>query len=224
MTAQTVTRAQLSEAVYQEVGLSRNESADLVETVLREISDTLTRGEPVKISSFGSFSVRQKGQRVGRNPKTGQEVPILPRKVLVFRASNVLKARINNALANDTPIAVAYVDEGGRPHLSLRGSTQVYSDTQLSIWARSSTTGIAAAIDKNPNVELLYRDNGSRSTLVMTGKARVETSDAIRRKIFEGSPEVEQNHESWESGAAIIIDLTTVNGATPDGRVRMKVS
>ena len=99
MTAQTVTRAQLSEAVYQEVGLSRNESADLVETVLREISDTLTRGEPVKISSFGSFSVRQKGQRVGRNPKTGQEVPILPRKVLVFRASNVLKARINNALS-----------------------------------------------------------------------------------------------------------------------------
>ena len=80
------------------------------------------------------------------------------------------------------------------------------------------------AVANNPNVELLYRDNGSRSTLVMTGRARVETSDAIRRRIFEGSPEVEQNHESWESGAAIIIDLTSVNGATPDGRVRMKVS
>ena len=102
MAAQTVTRAQLCEAVYQEVGLSRNESADLVETVLKEISDTLTRGEAVKISSFGSFSVRQKGQRVGRNPKTGQEVPILPRKVLVFRASNVLKARINGALSDGT--------------------------------------------------------------------------------------------------------------------------
>ena len=100
MATQTVTRAQLSEAVYQEVGLSRNESADLVESVLREISNTLTRGEAGKISSFGSFSVRQKGQRVGRNPKTGQEVPILPRKVLVFRASNVLKARINGALSN----------------------------------------------------------------------------------------------------------------------------
>ncbi len=97
MTDRTVTRAHLSEAVYQEVGLSRNESAELVETVLREISDTLTRGEPVKISSFGSFSVRQKGQRIGRNPKTGQEVPILPRRVLVFRASNVLKTRINSA-------------------------------------------------------------------------------------------------------------------------------
>jgi len=89
----------LSEAVYQEVGLSRNESADLVESVLKEISDTLTRGEPVKISSFGSFSVRQKGQRIGRNPKTGLEVPILPRRVLVFRASNVLKGRINGSHA-----------------------------------------------------------------------------------------------------------------------------
>ena len=95
MTGRTVTRAELSEAVYQEVGLSRNESADLVETVLAEISHALVRGEMVKISSFGSFTVRQKGERVGRNPKTGEEVPILPRKVLIFRASNVLKERIN---------------------------------------------------------------------------------------------------------------------------------
>ncbi len=91
----TVTRAQLSEAVYQEVGLSRNESSDLVETVLKEISDALSRGEAVKISSFGSFMVRQKGLRIGRNPKTGQEVPIRPRRVLVFRASHVLKHRVN---------------------------------------------------------------------------------------------------------------------------------
>lgn len=95
MSEHTVTRAELSEAVYQEVGLSRNESAELVETVLKEIADALARGDMVKISSFGSFSVRSKGQRVGRNPKTGQEVPILPRRVLVFRASHVLKSRIN---------------------------------------------------------------------------------------------------------------------------------
>ena len=103
MVQETVTRAQLSEAVYQEVGLSRNESADLVETVLNEISDALARGEMVKISSFGSFSVRQKGQRVGRNPKTGEEVPILPRRVLVFRASHVLKSRINQTLSDLNP-------------------------------------------------------------------------------------------------------------------------
>lgn len=100
MAGNTVTRAQLGEAVYQEVGLSRNESGELVEAVLQEISDALIRGESVKISSFGSFSVRQKGQRVGRNPKTGEEVPILPRKVLVFRASHVLKSRVDQGAAD----------------------------------------------------------------------------------------------------------------------------
>ena len=95
----TLTRAQLSEAVYEEVGLSRNESAALVESVLDEITEALERGETVKISSFGTFAVRQKGRRVGRNPKTGEEVPILPRRVLVFRASQVLKDRINQQAA-----------------------------------------------------------------------------------------------------------------------------
>lgn len=97
MSDRTVTRAQLSEAVYQEVGLSRNESADLVESILREVGDALSRGESVKISSFGSFFVRQKGERIGRNPKTGEEVPIKPRRVLVFRASHVLKHRVNGS-------------------------------------------------------------------------------------------------------------------------------
>ena len=96
MTGKTVTRAQLTEAVYQEVGLSRNESANLVESVLNEISEALSEGETVKISSFGSFFVRKKGQRIGRNPKTGEEVPILPRSVLIFRPSHVLKNRINH--------------------------------------------------------------------------------------------------------------------------------
>ena len=95
MTGRTVTRAELSEAVYQEVGLARSESAELVESVLEAISRALVRGESVKLSSFGSFAVREKGQRIGRNPKTGEEVPILPRRVLVFRASHVLKDRIN---------------------------------------------------------------------------------------------------------------------------------
>lgn len=100
MAGKTVTRAQLSEAVYQEVGLSRNESAQLVESVLEEIASGLVSGSTVKISSFGSFSVREKGARIGRNPKTGEEVPISPRRVLVFRPSHVLKDRINAALAS----------------------------------------------------------------------------------------------------------------------------
>jgi len=95
MAGKTVTRADLSEAVYQKVGLSRTESSALVESVLAEICDCLATGQTVKLSSFGSFVVRDKGQRVGRNPKTGVEVPILPRRVLSFRSSQVLKARIN---------------------------------------------------------------------------------------------------------------------------------
>lgn len=104
MSGKTVTRADLGEAVYQEVGLSRNESADLLESVLEYMSEALIEGESVKVSSFGSFSVRQKGQRIGRNPKTGEEVPILPRKVLVFRPSQVLKSRINEGSASDDTV------------------------------------------------------------------------------------------------------------------------
>jgi integration host factor subunit alpha len=92
----TVTRAQLAESIYSQVGLSRNESADLLETVLERMSSALEAGESVKISGFGTFSVRQKGRRIGRNPKTGVEVPILPRRVLVFRPSQVLKAHVNH--------------------------------------------------------------------------------------------------------------------------------
>ena len=95
MAQRTVTRAELSEAVYQRIGLSRSESAALVELVLNEISESLSVGNIVNLSSFGSFLVRDKGQRVGRNPKTGVEVPIEPRRVMVFKPSNIMKARVN---------------------------------------------------------------------------------------------------------------------------------
>lgn len=100
MTETTVTRAQLAEAVYSEVGLSRNDSSQLVDEILDEVSQALIKGDIVKLSSFGSFQVRSKAQRIGRNPKTGEEVPILPRRVLVFRASHVLKDKINRALGD----------------------------------------------------------------------------------------------------------------------------
>ncbi len=98
MAQKTVTRADLAEAVYEAVGLSRTESADLVERFLAIVSDSLVAGENVKLSSFGSFQVRSKNQRIGRNPKTGEEVPILPRQVLVFKPSNVLKSKINKSM------------------------------------------------------------------------------------------------------------------------------
>lgn len=98
MAGKTLTRADLAEAVVDQIGLPRNESQELVELVLGEISNSLADGEQVKLSSFGSFGIRSKGERVGRNPKTGQEVPITPRRVLIFRPSNIMKGRINAGL------------------------------------------------------------------------------------------------------------------------------
>ncbi|MEM6617118.1 MAG: integration host factor subunit alpha [Pseudomonadota bacterium] len=107
MTGRTITRADLAEAVYRKIGLSRTESAQLVELLLDEISESLERGENVKLSSFGSFLVREKGERIGRNPKTGVEVPIEPRRVMVFKPSNVMKDRINDSLGGGS-------DSGGK--------------------------------------------------------------------------------------------------------------
>ncbi|MGR3724133.1 integration host factor subunit alpha [Abyssibius alkaniclasticus] len=96
MSSSTLTRMDLGEAVFREVGLSRNDSASLVESVLDHMSDALASGETVKISSFGTFSVRSKNARVGRNPKTGEEVPIAPRRVLTFRPSHLMKERVDS--------------------------------------------------------------------------------------------------------------------------------
>lgn len=97
MGGKTITRADLCECVYRKVGLSRSESEELVESFLSEISDSLVQGDSVKLSSFGSFIVRSNNGRIGRNPKTGEEVPILPRRVLVFKPSNVMRDKINKA-------------------------------------------------------------------------------------------------------------------------------
>ena len=95
MSEKTTTRADIADALYGEIGLSRSESADLLESVISEITKSLVKGETVKISSFGSFSIRNKKQRIGRNPKTGEDAPISPRRVLTFRPSNILKDRVN---------------------------------------------------------------------------------------------------------------------------------
>ena len=147
MEGRTITRADLSEAVFQEVGLSRNESSDLVETILAEVVEALARGESVKISSFGSFTVRDKGQRVGRNPKTGQEVPILPRRVLVFRASNVLKSLINGQPARHAEM---------RPEL-LHVSHEVASRVVLQV-AQRHRPATAALVENDDAVVLRVKE------------------------------------------------------------------
>lgn len=95
MSTKTLTRADLTEVLHREVGLSRTESADMVNSVLELIAGALVEGNSVKLSSFGTFMVRAKRQRIGRNPKTGVEVPITPRRVLVFRPSQIMKNIVN---------------------------------------------------------------------------------------------------------------------------------
>jgi integration host factor subunit alpha len=94
-TSRTVTRADLADAIHRRIGLSRAESAEFVETVLSEVFEAIVSGDDVKLSSFGSFHIRWKNERVGRNPKTGASAPISARRVVMFKASNVLRARIN---------------------------------------------------------------------------------------------------------------------------------
>ena len=102
---QTVTRAHLAETIYTQVGLSRNESADLLETVLERMSAALESGESVKISGFGTFSVRQKGRRVGRNPKTGDRVEVPAKKIPFFKPSKELKDLVNGETVAPAPAA-----------------------------------------------------------------------------------------------------------------------
>jgi integration host factor subunit alpha len=95
--AGTLTRADLADVVHNEIGLSRSESASVVERILHHMCHSLSEGQNVKISGFGSFILRDKGERVGRNPKTGVEVPIAPRRVLTFRASQIMRERVSGA-------------------------------------------------------------------------------------------------------------------------------
>ncbi|HUL94006.1 MAG TPA: hypothetical protein VLV56_16835 [Burkholderiales bacterium] len=129
---------------------------------------------------------------------------------------------INNARINETPILVAHTDESGNPVLTFRGSIQVWSDTALCAWIRQAAGGLVRSTAKNHMVQLAYRD-GPRAMLLMTGFARIETDDAIRNRVFEMIPEVEQNHDPARKGAAMIIELTRMQGFTTGGEpVRME--
>ncbi len=101
----TLTRADLSASIYKEVGFSLSEATAVVDSVIDEIIEGLASGETVKLSSFGTFGLRKKKERIGRNPKTGVEVPITPRTVLSFNASNILKKSVNDTLSGKKPVA-----------------------------------------------------------------------------------------------------------------------
>lgn len=135
-----------------------------------------------------------------------------------------VRGQIDGALANGTPLTVCYVDGNGQPQQSLRGSTIVYSPTQLAIWLRTAEGGLTKAIQTNPQLSLLYRDSKTRSTVVIQGKGHIATDDETRRRVYELTPEVEQFHDTGRQGAALIIDVTKMQAGGPKGMFRMQAS
>jgi hypothetical protein len=133
-----------------------------------------------------------------------------------------MRDAVNGALANGTPVVVAYVDERGQPRLSFRGSTQVFSDDQLAIWVRNPEGGLPRALSTNPRATLLYRSPQPRMLLTFEGRGRVDPADATRRTVYEQAPEPERNADPERKGVALIVDLDRVTGFTPAGRILMQ--
>jgi hypothetical protein len=147
----------------------------------------------------------------GPRPEPQKEIPL------------VVRGMINSALVNGTPVVAAYTGEDGSPQLSLRGSLQVLSPTQLCAWLRSAEGGLNRALATNPQLSFLFRDSRSRSTLIIKGIGRIEDDPAIRDEIFELTPEVEQMHDPDRNGAALIVDVTSIRGGTPRGGVNVQI-
>jgi hypothetical protein len=133
-----------------------------------------------------------------------------------------IREAVNNAFENRTPVVVAYVAEDGQPSLSFRGTTQVWSNDQLAIWARSEEGGLPTAIAQRPKVTLWYRDPATRMTLQFRGRAhRVDDPD-VREKVYTRAPAAEQAADPDRKGIVLIIDLDRVDGRTPAGPIAMR--
>jgi len=131
------------------------------------------------------------------------------------------KVLINNARMNNTPFVVAHVDENGAPVVTFRGSVQVLDDHRLCAWIRQASGGIVKSLAKNPAVALAYRD-GSRAMLLVQGRASIDTSEEMKARVYELTPEVEQNHDPARKGVPMIIEIDRMQGFSTGGEpVRM---
>jgi hypothetical protein len=138
-----------------------------------------------------------------------------------LRLTPELQSKINNALAEGHPLVLAVVDATGQPHLSFRGSLQIYSDTQLGVWLRNVQGNTLEAIRKNPKVALIYRSE-TTPLLQFHGRARIATNNEERERVFTAAPEVERKRDPDRKGVAVIIDLTQIEGVLgfgPDGPI-----
>jgi hypothetical protein len=214
-TLKMITGIGVMTGVYRSAPWS-NPTPDGADTV--KVSADMGGGLLSSVSLTFSFNNRNQITRIEQVNTGGAPPPSTD------RIPDFVKGLVNAALANNTPLIVAYTDDNGAPNLSLRGSTQVYSDTQLSIWVRHANGGMANTLKKNPRMTFMYRDPPARANLTFEGTAHFETDEDIRNRVFELAPEVEQKHDPGRIGAALIVDITRVSGNTPRGGVRMQRS
>jgi hypothetical protein len=148
-----------------------------------------------------------------------------PPVITELKLSAELKETVNTALARGRMMSVAYVSPEGRPELSFRGSVQAYSDTQLAIWVRDPAGGILKAVaGGHPHIALLYGELSPQSKAFATfrGRGRVDSSESVRRKVFDDSPEIERNMDKDRKGVALIIDLDSVDGFFAGNVLKMR--
>src|SRR5207302_2045876 len=151
-------------------------------------------------------------------------IPAPPPAETAVHLTDTIAEALAAALANGTPVMVAYVDGEGRPQLSYRGTTQVLSEDQLGLWARNPEGGIVKALPNNPNVTLFYRDPATRTNYQFHGRGHVDDTPSIRGRIFDGSPEPERNFDPQRRGVAIVVDVDAVDGRDANGPIRMRRS
>jgi predicted pyridoxine 5'-phosphate oxidase superfamily flavin-nucleotide-binding protein len=159
----------------------------------------------------------------GRIVRVEQEMALAPPPpVTPLRLTEDIKESVAGAFANGTPVVVAYVDAAGVPHLSLRGSTQPYGDTQLAMWIRDPAGGLVRALPDNPHVALFYRDPATRTSYQFTGRARVDSDPHVRDTVYANTAAPERNLDARRLGVAVLVDLDSVEGMGPAGRIRME--
>ena len=149
-------------------------------------------------------------------------VPAPPPDPAPLILADAVKTAVNEALTNGTPVVVAYVDDDGAPHLSLRGSTQVHGDDRLALWIRDPAGGLLQAIPNHPAVALFYRDPGQPATYTFMGRAHIDDSPATRAAVYAGTPEAERNLDPNQRGVAVVVDLDRVDGSGPAARFRLE--
>lgn len=182
------------------------------------VDATLPAGRPlgglsVEVTLEGSGKIGRVGQTIQGAP------PVTPSPIAITPAMTEV---IDGALANGTPFTLSYVDAAGAPHLSLRGTVQVYGEQSLATWARDPHAGLPRAVGSNPRLSLLYRDPKTRTNYTFSGRARIVSDAAEREKVYAGCPEVERNLDGRKLGIAIVVDLDVVEGSDASGRINMR--